>query len=378
MSYKINNTYITQQMKRSLITLSTIIAVSIFAISCNSDADENQNNGNERARLIPVETITIEMGSFEDYIRLTGTVEALEDALISSETSGRILSIAQRGQFIRKGDVIAQMDDRVIRAQYEAASTMFELADDTFKRLEVLYADSIISTQDFRNAKAQRDQAKAQLDATEKQLRDARLVAPFNGRVEERFIQSGELINPGMPVVRLVNTERVRVIAGVPENYSGQIREGSDALVNFRALNLRDLSSKVSFAANVIDGATRTFLVEIELDNRNELMKPDMVADIRLKRQTIENAVIIPRTAVIRDEAGTNVFIAKEVNGRKEAELRAVRTGMATGSIIQILEGIHDGEEVVIAGISTLSAGDQLNITKNQPAGELIRQLQNR
>lgn len=378
MPYKINHKVITYDMKRSLITLSTIIAVSFLAISCNSEAENGMNNGNERARLIPVETITIEMGSFEDFIRLTCTVEALEDALISSETSGRILSIAQRGQSIRKGDVIAQMDDRVIRAQYEAASTMFELADDTFNRLEVLYADSIISTQDFRSAKAQRDQAKAQLDATEKQLRDARLIAPFNGRVEERFIQTGELINPGMPVVRLVNTNRVRIIAGVPESYSGQIKEGSEAIVNFRALNLRDIRSRVSFAANIIDGATRTFLVEIELDNRDELMKPEMVADVRLKRQSIKNAVIIPRTAVIRDESGTNVFIAKEVNGRKEAELRAVTTGMASGSIIQILDGIRDGEEVVVAGISTLSAGDRLNITKNQSAGELISQLQNR
>jgi RND family efflux transporter MFP subunit len=365
-------------MTRSIITLSTIIAVSFFAISCNSEDENGQNNGNERTRLIPVETITIEKGSFEDFIRLTGTVEALEDALISSETSGRILSIAQRGQYIRKGDVIAQIDDRVIRAQFEAASTMFELADDTFNRLEALHADSIISTQDFKSAKAQRDQAKAQLDATEKQLRDARLIAPFNGRIEERFIQTGELINPGMPVVRLVNTDRVRIIAGVPESYSGQIKEGSDAIVSFRSLNLQDLSSKISFAANVIDGATRTYLVEIELENRDELMKPEMVADVRLKRQTIENTVVIPRTAVIRDESGTNVFIAKEVNGKKEAELRSVTTGMASGSIIQILDGIRDGEEVVVAGISTLSAGDQLNITKNQSAGELIDQLENR
>lgn len=324
---------------------------------------------------MPVETVTIVSGSFEDFIRLTGVAEALEDATVSAETPGRILSIRNRGDRVQAGNPIAQLDDRIIRAQYDAAKTGFELADDTFNRLEALYADSIISTQDFRSARAQRDQAKAQLSQAEKQLRDSRIEAPFSGRIEERMIRTGELVNPGQPVVRLVNTERVKIVAGIPERYAGDITEDTEAIIHFRALGNESWPGTVSYAGNVIDPDTRTFAIEIELQNPGERIKPDMVADLRIKRSTLEDAIIVPRTAVLRDEQGVFIFRAFEQNGDKFAELIPVKTGMAAGSLIEVSEGLREGDEIVVSGMRTLSSGDQLNIQHNQTSLEKANSL---
>jgi membrane fusion protein, multidrug efflux system len=337
--------------------------------SCTSENDDGQNNNG--VRLIPVETISIEMDAFEDFIRVTGTVEAIEDAIISAESSGRILYIKDRGDLVQRGDVIARLDDRIIQAQYNAAKTSYELSEDTFNRLETLYADSIISTQDFRNARAQRDQAKAQLEQAEKQLQDSQITAPFEGRIEERMIRTGELINPGMPVVRLVNTDRVRILSGIPESYSAEIREGSEVLISFRSFGGEAREGSVNYAGNVIDPDTRTYTIESELSNPQQLIKPDMVADLRVKRQTLQDVVIIPRTALVRDETGIFVFIAiEEGNGRKFAELVEVRTGPASGPLIQITDGIIEGDEVVVTGTRNLSTGDELNIITNQSSIE--------
>ncbi len=344
--------------------------------ACNIDQSSENGEQEDRTPQTSVETVSITPGSFDDFFRLTGTVEALEDATISSETNGRILSILSRGQSVLQGETIAQIDDRLIRSQYQSAQTAYELAVDSFNRLETLYADSIISTQDFNAVKAQRDQARAQLNQAEKQLDDANIEAPFNGRVEERFVRTGELITPGMPVVRLVNTDRVKINAGVPERFASDISTGTLVRVNFPSYSGQTYETVVSFIGNVVDSGTRTFPVEIEIENVDNRLKPEMVADIRMQRRTIENAIIIPRTAVVRDENEVSVFIAREENGRKIAELVEVRTGRASGPLIEIVEGLSEGDEIVVAGMRTLSIGDRLNIVKNTSSLERAQELQ--
>lgn len=328
-------------------------------------------------RTVASETIIITPDHFDDFIRVSGVIEAIEDATVSAEVSGRVLSIANRGQVVQEGEVIARFDDRLIQAQYQTAKTGYELAQDNFERLRSLYEESIISTQDFNNARAQRDQAKAQLDQAEKQLQDSAIEAPFTGRVEERFIQRGELVSPGMPVVRLVNTSKARVITGIPERFSSEISEGSNAEVTIRSLPGEVRTSTISHAGNVIDPDTRTFAAEIELDNRDNLLKPDMIVNLRVQRTTLEDAIIIPRTAVLRNEVGVSVFTAVEEEGHKVARLVNIRTGQSSGALIEVTEGLERDDEVVISGMSNLSEGDRLNILNTETSSERAERLKN-
>jgi membrane fusion protein, multidrug efflux system len=363
------------KMMNTVIKFSSLILLAFTLISCDQGEENGEQNGTNGARLMPVETVIIEPDNFNDFVRTTGTVEAIEDAMISSETSGRILSIKDRGERVQKGDVIAQIDDRLIQAQYEAAKTGYELAEDTFNRFESLHADSIISTQDYNSARAQRDQARAQLNQVEKQLQDSKIEAPFTGRIEERFIRTGELINPGMPVVRLVNTDLIRILSGVPERYSGEITEGSKVQLNFGGLNGETRESTITYASNVLDPETRTYAIEVEIRNSEQLIKPEMVVDLLLERRTLENVIIIPRTAVLRNEDGQSVYIASEQNGDKVARLVNVETGSAGGALIQIVNGLSDGDELVVNGVRNLSEGDVLNILNTETSKERAEKL---
>lgn len=328
-------------------------------------------------RTVASETIIITPDQFDDFIRLSGVIEAIDDATVSAEVSGRVLSITRRGEMVEEGDVLARFDDRLIQAQYQTAKSGYELAQDNYQRLQALYEEEIISTQDINNARAQRDQAKAQLDQAEKQLQDSEIRAPFPGRVEERFIQKGELISTGMPVVRLVNTSEARVVTGIPERYSGQITEGSKAEVTIRSLPGEVRNTTISYAGNVIDPDTRTFTVEIDLDNRNNLLKPDMIVNLRVQRSTLEDAIVIPRTAVLRNEEGVSVFTAVEENGHKIARLVTIRTGQASGALIEVTEGLEPDDEVVISGMSNISEGDRLNILNTETSTERAEKLKN-
>lgn len=358
---------------RFLKTILVLILTAAVVSACENGEETTEQQ--ESTRLVAVETITMEPDNFEDFIRLTGTVEAIEDAVISAETQGQVQQIADRGARLQEGGQIARLDNRLIQAQYNAAKTAYQLAMDTYNRLEPLHADSIISTQDFESAKAQRDQAEAQLEQAEKQLEDSTIEAPFTGRVEERFIQVGEFIGPGMPVARLVNTDRVRILAGIPERYSGQITEGTLVEVRLRDTQGTILESRVIYAGNVIDPDTRTYTVEVELTNPDRVIKPEMVVDLRVKRRQLENALIVPRTAVLRSQEGVNIFKAVEENGSKYAQLISVETGEASGALIEILSGLEVSDEIVISGMSNLNDGDRLNILNSETSTERAEKL---
>jgi RND family efflux transporter MFP subunit len=359
-------------------------ALLVLALAgCNGDVPLNGEDENdesrERVREIAVETITLRPDGFDDFIRISGSVEAIDDAVISAEVGAQVLSIVDRGTVLKRGDVIAELDKRMLRANLDAAEASYEFADETVNRLEPLFEDEVVSVQDFRAARTERDAAKAQLDQARKALQDATIRAPFDGRVEQRLINSGELISPGMPVVRLVNGSRVRLTSGVPERYSSEITVGSTALIDMAAYGRGQIEDEISFAGNTINPDLRTYQVEIELDNPDAFLKPDMVVNLRLKRRTIEDALIIPRTAIIRDEEHLNVFVAKPQengNGYKQAELVRIETGTASGAVVEVSEGLAPGDEVVVAGMSNISVGDRLNIISNEDSIERARRLQ--
>ena len=331
--------------------------------------------GSSSARTVSVETVIVDLTDFVDEIRVTGSVEAMDDAVVSSEASGRVLSIRELGDVVEEGDALVELDDRLAMAQFEAAEAGYKLAKSTLDRLESLYADSIVSTQDLQMAQAQFEQAMAQRNLAEKQLGDTAVKAPFRGRIEERMIRKGELINPGMPVVRLVNADGLRIKAGVSEIYAADIVAGTPVSVDLPLSGLQELEAVVSFTGQVIDPDTRTFTVEVQLTNQSGRIKPDMIAGLSIERMTLPDAVVIPRTAILRNEQGTSVFVAKAEQGVKTAALVAVETGLTSGSLVQITQGLSEGDEVIVTGTRILSLGDKLNIIRSDSSSRRAEEL---
>ena len=144
--------------------------------------------------------------TFEERIQLTGIVEAVNDITISAEAGGRVGYVAKLGTEVVSGTVVARFDERVMKSQAAAAEAEYRLADDTFRRQEALYADSVISALEFDNARTRRDQTAASNAQAQKMLDDTQLKSPITGRVEAKYVEEGELVNPGTPVVRIVDT----------------------------------------------------------------------------------------------------------------------------------------------------------------------------
>ncbi len=328
-------------------------------------------------RTVRVETMVVQPTTFEDVIEVTGTIAAVDDAVLSAQASGTVVSLKDLGTFVPAGGSVAQLDAQLTQAALEQsqaalaqAEAQRDLALDTFRRQETLYRDSIISALEFESIRAQRAtseaavrQAQAAVAQVQRQLAYTRVVAPFGGTVEEQFVQQGEQVAPGTRVARIVSTGRVKVTAGVPERYAGDVSMGDAVEVRLDAYGAQTRTGRITFVGSAVDPASRTFPVEVELNNAEGLLKPAMVATVLVRRARIEGALVVPRAALQRDEDGQSVYVAVRTDSAIVAQRREVTVGPGYGSEAVIERGLNAGDEVIVVGQDNVTDNERLDVS---------------
>ncbi len=344
--------------------------------SGESAAESASNGPTGSARTIRVSAIEMVPSSFEEILPITGSLSAPQDASLSSQTAGTIVDLVEIGTRVEEGSVIARLDDRIIqaalnqaRANLDAVQSQANLMEDMYRRQEPLYQDSIISAIEYENVLAQLNQAKAALAQSEaavaqaeQQLENTFVKAPFSGIIEERFAEQGEQVMPGMPIARIVNTRRLKVMAGVPETYAADIRKGSSVSVSFRAYGGMTREATVSFVGSVINPQNRTFMIEIDISNDDGLLKPAMIADVQVSRRLLKEQIVLSQTAILRDENGSSVYVIVDTDGQNIAERRQIVLGPSYEGRTVVASGLAAGDRVITSGQTTVAEGDLVEI----------------
>ncbi len=369
-----------QHINTSLLTL-TLLALFVAGCAGADGSDGSSTVSDEESVARPsvrIETLTLAPTTFEDIIELTGTVESLNDVTLSAQSAGTVEELAPLGLRVAQGAVIARIDQGLVKAafqqteaQLENAQASLELAQDNYNRQEPLYRDSIISALEFQNVRAQLNQAKAafrQADAlraqAQEQLDNTILRAPASGTIEAHSVERGEQVMPGMPVIRIVDVRRVKVTVGVPERYASDIEVGTPVQLDFRAYRDELRQGRVTFAGNAINPTNRTFPVEIEVENAGGKLKPEMIVEVYISRERLDDVLVVPRAAVLRDEQGTSVFVVRQHNGVPTANRLAVTLGAAYAGSTIIENGLEAGAEVIVLGQTTVTQGDAVEVVE--------------
>jgi len=345
--------------------LSTVVFLFVLATSGCGNGNASEATSTARTpQLTRVETLLLEPTSFTDIIEVTGSVEALDDATLSAQTSGTVTTLTDRGTRVQSGDPVATVNADEARSAVEQARARFELAQDRFERQKPLYRDSIVSALEFEQVRSERNEARAALNQAQKQLDDTRVEAPFTGTVETRFVEVGERVSPGTEVARLVNTRRVRVSAGVPERYANDIRNGTPVQIDARRYDAGIRTAEVTFAGNTIDPESRTFTIEATVPNEKGTLKPEMSVQLRITRAIIEDAIVVPRTAILRDETGTHVYVVERADSTAVADNRDITLGPETNEKVVVEGGLEPNAEVITVGQNNVSPGTPVEVAQ--------------
>ncbi len=335
----------------------------------NSD-DQPPAELNDGFKVVNVEVATVEPTTFTDFIRVTGEVEAYSDVTISAQESGAITEfLLARGEHVRRGQIIARIDNEVLTAQVNEARASAELAQEQYERQRRLWEEERIGSEiAYLQAKSQAAVQQARLKTLEARLARTQIRSPVAGVFEEKYLEVGEMAVVGAPVVRVVSVDRLKVNGGVPERFAPWVQRNDRAIITFDILPGREVSGNIGYVGTTVDDRNRTFPVEIVIDNPDGIVKPQMVANVQLERARLTDVVVVPQEVVVRTEFGYQVYVVVEQDGATLAAARPVQLGPAYADRVVVESGLEIGELLIEAGAQLVDNGSRVHIVNN-PVG---------
>ncbi len=312
-------------------------------------------------RLVTLQTA--EKSDFKKFVEIQGTVQADDVVGASSEVGGRILNMnSKEGDYVKKGALIASVDMESVNKQVAELQKSLELATDIFERQSRLWNQKIGSEVQFLQAKNNKERLEKSIESVKFNLTKANVYAPISGYVDQVIANSGEMASPGMPIVQILNTSKVKVVADVPENYLSAVKRGAMVNIKFPALDV-EKNARVSLLGRTINPANRTFKVEVNMNNSKGALKPNLLAMMMINDYAEKNVITIPIELVQQEVTGKDfIFAKKDTPEGPAAQKIYVVTGESYEGNIVIKEGLVGGEEIILDGSKGLTENELLEI----------------
>lgn len=314
---------------------------------------------------VPVTVMTVQPSDIDDIVMLPAFVEANVDALLAAEKAGRITSIrADRGDRVKKEQLLLQLDDRIWQANLKQADVAAKDAQRTYERFRELQQSGAVAPSEYDRIETARIRAESMAEEARINIEQCRVHSPIDGVVNDRFVEEGEYVQPGTPVFQVVDTAQVKVVLQVPERDVYAVREGSRMRFSVEPLPDRIFEGAVTFIAAKADGRNNAFRAEITLDNSDGALRPGMIAQVEFNRGRKTGMVSLPMSAVLPSRGDHIVYLAH--NG--QAVRRKVQLESITRERALIADGLDKGDRVIIEGNRLLSDGQRVNILTEEAA----------
>jgi RND family efflux transporter MFP subunit len=360
---------------------------------------------------MPVEFADVKRNAVAEQILVVGNLIGEATVQVVPRVNGRLQSVdVKLGDPVRRGQVIARVEDREIHEQVRQAEASYKVSEASIRqrdadlklaktnldRSKSLYERQLLPQQTFDDtqaryeaamaqidlARAQFEQAKARLDELKITLSNTLIVSPVDGFVGKRFLDPGAFASTNAPVASVVDISRVRMVANLVERDVRRVPAGTRAAVEVDAFPGEKFAGRVSRVAPVFDPATRTAEMEIEVPNPGFRLKPGMYARVQLTVDTRADALTIPRAALVAVEGKNGVFVAVQPEGPQPAATTSgaqptpltarflpVEVGIRDGEHIEITSGLKEGARVITTGAGALKDGDRIVAARGERQG---------
>jgi len=319
----------------------------------------------EKAKTL-VNIMPIVKKDFKRFVEIQAEVQSDDLVSATSEVGGRITYLkVKEGQAVTRGQLIAKVDLEQIDKQEAELRKSLELATELFIRQSRLWKQNIGSEVQYLQAKNNKERIEKTLETLSFQKKKANVYAPISGVIDKEFLKRGELAAPGMPIVQILNTYKVKVVADVPESFLGKIRKGALVDIKFPAIN-EETRAKVSQLGRTINPANRTFEVEVNISNKKGLLKPNLLALMLVNDFSATDAITVPIDLVQQEVSGKQyVFISSKEEGFSVARKVYVEIGESYEGEVMILDGLTGEETLITDGARGLSDGELIEISED-------------
>lgn len=335
-----------------------LLGAAIFA-GCGKGEKTEEVKQEKKLPLVKVKTV--EQTTFSDNFKVVGIIKPFATAKVSSEEGGLIVSLNKdKGSRVGKGEIVAKIKKDVELASYEQSEAQVELARMSYEKQKSLYEDNATTEIQYLTAKWQYEAAVRGLEILKQRLKTGWVRSPISGVVDEKFMNRGEMSAPGSPIMNIIDVSSVKISAGVPEMYITKVKIGQSVSVTIDVLPGAQFEGKINYIAPALSGASRTFEIELVINNSDRLLKPGMNANVQVSEFTVPDAIVIQQDLVVDYGEEQYLFILEGDIARK----RVVKLGGRNDNMVLIESGLNAGDVLVIEGFQALKDGDKVQVVQ--------------
>jgi RND family efflux transporter MFP subunit len=338
----------------------------------------NRLGGSESdaATLTLVAVQPVSASAFTHYIDLRGRVDAEDISYVTPRgMGGQVKEIfVKEGDVVKKGQMLLKLDDAIMRQSYQAAKKQLEalrtqvaFTKEIYERQNNLWKKGIGSEVQLLSAKSNTEALQHQLTAAEEQVKVANeqlqtssVTSDVDGTIETMMVRRGELF-AGMGQIKIVNTNRLKVVANVPETYISRVKKGTMVEIQIPETK-QSFKSTVQFVGQTIENTQRGFLIEAAIP-ANQSLKPNQTVVVKIQDYASDRAITIPINTLQSDETNKYVYVMeKQGNGKSIAKRTIITLGESYGDQVEVLSGLTGSEMLITAGYQNLYEGQQVRV----------------
>ena len=317
-------------------------------------------------KLSLITAVKIEESEFKHYLELQGNVSTKNLLVLYPEYSGVLSKVyVKEGQKVKKGQILAKIDDAGMSQQVAQLQIQSDLAKTTFERQMRLWEQKIGSEIQYLQAKSSYESQQKAVKQAQSQLAKTIVRAPFSGTIDDIITEQGSVVASGQSqLMRIINLDSMYIETDVPEKYITNVTKDKNVEVEFPVLG-KTINTKVRQAGDFINPANRTFKVEIAIPNKDKSIKPNLTAKLKINDYTNKKALLLPQSIISENAEGQQyVYVIAEKNNNQEAIAKKViiETGRTQGDVIEVLKGISNGDEIISEGARNVKHGQTVKI----------------
>jgi membrane fusion protein, multidrug efflux system len=332
------------------------------ATGCSSGKAEAKKDDAPPA--VPVEVAKPKRGDMLAVYSGTAPIEAEQEAVVVAKVGGEVRQLlVEEGARVRAGQVLARLDGDRLRLEAAQARANLAKLERDYKRNVELQQRGLVAASAFENLRYELDGARASYELAALQLSYTEIRAPIDGVVAERFLKVGNTVSPNEKAFRVADLTPLVTYVHVPERemHKLKVRQVASAQVDAAGGAFDSVIARIS---PVVDSATGTFKVTLELQDAKAQLKPGMFARVNIVYDRRKDVLQVPRSALIEDDGRTRLFIVEQ----GKAVARDVTLGLTNGGIVEVIAGLKDGDQVVVVGQGGLKSGNPVRVVGNTPA----------
>jgi len=303
---------------------------------------------------------------FNHVLELQGNVTTKNLLTITPEYNGILTNVyVTEGQKVSKGQLLGKIDDGGLSQQLAQLKIQSDLAKTTYERQKRLWDQNIGSEIQFLQAKSTYESQQEAVNQLNQQISKTTIKAPFSGTIDDVITEQGSVVAAGQTqLMRIVNLDDMYIETEVPERYVADVVKGKQVTVDLPILG-KTLETEVRQAASFINPANRTFKVEVNIPNKDKSIKPNLTARLKINDYTNDKALLIPQSVISENAEGEQyiyVVANKNSEGIGTAKRVIIKTGKTQNDVIEILEGIAPGTEIIKEGARSVRDGQSVEV----------------